>query len=69
MQSMIIITINISLLSALLPHTTPRMYNPNIVDINANTATLSCRLPKLLKTELKSIGLGATTKSLPNDVR
>ena len=63
------LTISRSLLSARLAQITPMMYPPRIVDIKANTATFSARLPKLLKTESKSIGFGATRRSLPNDVK
>ena len=63
------LAISRSLLSARLAHITPMMYPPRIVDIKANTATFSARLPKLLKTESKSIGFGATRRSLPNDVK
>ena len=63
------LTISKSFLSARLAHITPMMYPPRIVDIKANTATFSARLPKLLKTESKSIGFGATRRSLPNDVK
>jgi hypothetical protein len=40
-----------------------------MVDIKASTATFSARLPKFLKTESKSIGFGATRRSLPKDVK
>ena len=62
-------TIIKSLLSARLAQITPRMYKPRMVDINTSTATFSARLPKLLKTASKSIGFGATKRSLPKEVR
>jgi hypothetical protein len=63
------ITINISLLSARLAQITPIMYTPRMVEIKARTATFSARLPKFWKTESKSIGFGATRRSLPKDVK
>ena len=62
-------TICSSCLSVRLAQTMPRIYKPRIVDINTKTATLSVTLSKFAKTNSKSIGFGATSRSLPNDVR
>ena len=66
-----ILTLARSLLSALLAKTKPIQYNMNVRMIVSRTLKLSVSSRRLssLKTVSMSIGLGATKRPPPNDVR